>query len=60
MKKEGGRLGGEGTEGKSKKSGLNRWDKVGEALLVRKKKDFKFPSPFFIIHESIVILIRIL
>ena len=35
LKKEGGRLGGEGTEGKGKKSGLNRWDKVGEALLVR-------------------------
>ena len=35
LKKEGGRLGGGGTEGKGKKSGLNRWDKVGEALLVR-------------------------
>ena len=48
------------TEGKDGKNGPNRLDQMGEALEIRKKKELKLTSPFSVIHESIVILIRIL
>ena len=48
------------TVGKEERSGFNRRDKMGEALVIREKKELKLTSPLSVIHESIVILIRIL